>query len=244
MKGVSKREAFLLFLVSFIGIAAAMYMFLLKPMIADLNANKEKLNSLESQQTIIMATLPNIESLRNKLNTNLKDVVASMNEIEQPINEAEFERWVLPLTTKYNMKVLETSFSEPEVVTPVALTEFPAEYDYKIKELVDTYHNKIGKTEVLPTNDINLLLSNHIFVVSTTYARYLYFLDEVTNWDTSIFISYSEYDFINSKATFGFSIYSIEQLQELNKVDYTGEYSASGTGSGSSNDVAHPDLGK
>ena len=244
MKGVSKREAFLLFLVSFIGIAAAMYMFLLKPMIADLNANKEKLNSLESQQTIIMATLPNIESLRNKLNTNLKDVVASMNEIEQPINEAEFERWVLPLTTKYNMKVLETSFSEPEVVTPVALTEFPAEYDYKIKELVDTYHNKIGKTEVLPTSDINLLLSNHIFVVSTTYARYLYFLDEVTNWDTSIFISYSEYDFINSKATFGFSIYSIEQLQELNKVDYTGEYSASGTGSGSSNDVAHPDLGK
>ncbi len=244
MKGVSKREAFLLFFVSFIGIAAAMYMFLLKPMSTDLNANKQKLSDLESQQAVLKATLPNIESLRNKLNTSFEEVVTSMNEIEQPINEAEFERWVLPLTTKYNMKVLETSFSEPEVVTPVALTEFPAEYDYKIKELVDTYHNKIGKTEVLPTSDINLLLSRHLFVVSTTYARYLYFLDEVTNWDTSIFISYSSYDFLESVATFEFSVYSIEQLQELDKIDYTGEYSASGTGSGSSSDVAHPDLGK
>ena len=102
----------------------------------------------------------------------------------------------------------------------------------------------MAKDEDLPMNDINLLLSKQRFVVSTTYARYLYFLDEVTNWDTSIFISYSEYDFLENEATFEFSIYSIEQLQELYKMDYTGEYSASGTGTGSSSDIAHPDLGK
>lgn len=244
MRTISKRETFLLFIMGMIAIVGILYMLVIKPLMAEIAENRQILSDAESKQTMIMATLPNIDSLRNKLDKRFEEVSTALNEIEQPINEAEFERWVLPLTTKYNMRVLETDFVPPEVVAPLALTEFPDTYDYKLKELVDSYHNKSADESALMTNDEGLLLSRHRYVVRTTYARYLYMLDDVSEWDTSIYISNSYYDFLNSEAMFEFSVYTVEQLEELDLIDYTETFNSYGTGYGSSSDVAHPELGK
>ncbi|MDD2592641.1 MAG: type II secretion system protein GspM, partial [Erysipelotrichaceae bacterium] len=104
MRTISKRETFLLFIMGMIAIVGILYMLVIKPLMAEIAENRQILSDAESKQTMIMATLPNIDSLRNKLDKRFEEVSTALNEIEQPINEAEFERWVLPLTTKYNMR--------------------------------------------------------------------------------------------------------------------------------------------
>lgn len=241
---VSKREAFLLFFVGLLAICGAMYMLVIKPMSEELNANKNILSNLESQKTMVMATLPNISNQRSKLSSRFTEVSVAMNKFEQPVNEAEFERWVLPLTTKYNMKILETKFLPTEVVIPSAIDTLPTIYSYELKTLVEAYNNYKAASSDVPLTKTNLLLSKHYYKVSTTYARYVYMLDEAKKWETSVFITFSSYDFLSNEAEFEFSVYAVDQLVKLNKMDYTGDFKASGTGTGSKTDVAHEDLGK
>jgi len=240
---ISKREAFLLFFVGLIGIVGALYMFVISPLAKELSNNKFNYESLQNQKTMIESALPTKTKLQTKLDNQLADVATEMNKIQQPINEAEFEHWVLPLTTKYNMKVISTEFSEPEIVIPMALVTYPISYEYDIKTLVDAFNNVPPTIDETPYTESMLLLSHYKYVVDTTYARYLYFLNDVTSWDTSIYISASSYDFTSNEATFEFDVYAVEQLIENNDMDYTKDFDASGTGTGNTGEVAHPDLG-
>ncbi|MEA5027059.1 MAG: hypothetical protein VB012_05320 [Erysipelotrichaceae bacterium] len=241
---VSKRETFLLFFLGLIAVTGAMIMFVLKPLADELSANQAYLEGLNNQKQAIEITLPNIDSLKAKLEKRLNEVSAELNQIEQPLNEAEFEHWILPLTTKYNMKVLQTEFNEVEIVVPIALDSVPAVYTYDIKTLVNEFNGVDDEGIILPATESTLLLAQYRYVVSTTYARYVYFLDEISAWNKSIYVAESEYDFTTNEASFLFNVYSIEQLQEKDAIDYTVDYQASGTGTGSSSEVAHPDLGK
>jgi len=240
---ISKREAFLLFFVGLLGIVGALYMFVITPLNNELSSNRLYYESLESQKATIEISLPTKAKLQTKLDNLLEDVATEMNKIQQPINEAEFEHWVLPLTTKYNMKVLSTEFIEPEIVMPMALTTYPISYSYDIKTLVDAFNNVEPATDATPYTESMLLFAHYTYVVETTYARYIYFLNDVTAWDTSIYISASSYDFTSNEATFEFDVYSVEQLIKENVMDYTKDFDASGTGSGSTSEEAHPELG-
>ena len=240
---ISKREAFLLFFVGLIGIVGVLYMFVISPLAKELSNNKNYYESLQSQKTMIDISLPTKDKLQIKLDNLLTDVATEMNKIQQPINEAEFEHWVLPLTTKYNMKVKSTEFSEPEIVVPMALTTYPISYEYDIKTLVDAFNNVVPTTDETPYTESMLLLSHYKYVVDTTYARYLYFLNDVSAWDTSIYVTASSFDFTSGEATFEFDVYAIEQLIEEDSMDYTKDFDASGTGTGNTSEVAHPELG-
>lgn len=118
---VSKREAFLLFILALVGIVGMMLAFIILPLMNEVNANKLVLEDLNNQKLIIDTSIPNEANLKKQLETRLVEVSDLLHTFESPINEAQFERWVLPLTTKYNMKVLETNFTDVELTTPLAL---------------------------------------------------------------------------------------------------------------------------
>lgn len=242
---VSKREAFLLFILAFIGIVGMMLAFLVFPLMNDVNANKIVLEDLRNQKLIIDTAIPNETNMKKQLDEKLLEVSEMLHAFESPINEAQFERWVLPLTTKYNMRINSTSFVEVAPAVPVALETMPKGVYYSLKELVEKYHSVVADELTVPVTASLIELSQHTYDVTTTYARYVYFLDEVTNWDTSIFITDSSYNFEESKATYTFDLFAIEQLlpSEIEK-DYTSDLTASGTGKGDANEDPHPEGGK
>lgn len=242
---VTKREAFLLFFLAIVGIVGMMIAFVILPLMNARNLLDIELSDYQNKKLIIDTSLPNEANLKKKLETRLLEVSDILNELEAPINEAQFEQWVLPLTTKYNMKVLSTSFTEPEIVSPIAIDSIPNENYYAIRELVERYQGVVNSSEMYPETESFVLLSQHTYEVSTTYARFVYFLDEVTKWDTSIIITSSSYDYVEAIGIFTFDLYSIHQLlpDEVEK-DYTKDITASGTGKGNSNEDPHPEGGK
>jgi len=242
---VSKREAFLLFILAIIGIVGMMLAFVIFPLLSTNSTLTANLYDLQNQKLIIDTSLPNESNLKKQLDTRLIEVSDKLHELEAPINEAQFEQWVLPLTTNYNMRVLSTTFTEPEVVNPLAIDNLPSQEYYAIRELVDKYKAVVDSSEDYPQTAALVLLSQHTYEVSTTYARFVYFLDEVTKWNTSIIISTSTYDYKDAIGTFTFDLYSIHQLlpDEVEK-DYTKDITANGTGKGDSNEDPHPEGGK
>lgn len=242
---VTKREAFLLFFLALVGIVGMMVAFVILPLLNTANQLDIELADYQNKKNIIDTSLPNETNLKKKLETRLLEVSEQLHKLESPINEAQFEQWVLPLTTKYNMKVLSTMFTEPEVVSPIAIQSLPYENYYAIRDLVERYQGVVEATDIYPTTESMVLLSQHTYEVSTTYARFVYFLDEVTKWNTSIIITASSYDYKEAIGTFTFDLYSIHQLlpDEVER-DYTKDITASGTGKGNSNEDPHPEGGK
>jgi len=242
---VSKREAFLLFVLAIIGIVGMMLAFVIFPLLNSNSTLSASLYDLQNQKLVIDTTLPNESNLKKKLDSRLIEVSDKLHELEAPINEAQFEQWVLPLTTKYNMRVLNTIFTEPEVVNPLAIENLPSQEYYVIRELVEKYKAVVDSSDNYPETAAMVLLSQHTYEVSTTYARFVFFLDEVAKWNTSIIISSSSYDYVDAIGTFTFDLYSIHQLlpSEVER-DYTKDIIASGTGKGSSNEDPHPEGGK
>lgn len=242
---VTKREAFLLFILALVGVVGMMLAFVVFPLMNELEESKLQLNDLNNQKMIIDASIPNEASLKKQLETRLVEVSDLLNTFESPINEAQFERWVLPLTTKYNMKILETNFTDVELTTPIALEGRPTVVYYTIRELVEKFNSITKEEYIVPESASLVLLSRHSYDVNTTYARYVYFLDEVRDWDTSVFITESHYNFEESLATFTFELYAIEQLLPDEVIrDYTTDITAGGTGKGDANENPHPEGGK
>lgn len=242
---VTKREAFLLFFLAIVGVVGMMIAFVILPLLNTSNELQLELSDYQNKKLIVDTSLPNETNLKNKLDTRLLEVSEHLHALESPINEAQFEQWVLPITTKYNMKVLSTKFTEPEVISPFAIDSVANENYYAIRELVERYQGVVSSLEIYPITESFVLLSQHTYEVSTTYARFVYFLDEVTKWDTSIIITSSSYDYKESIGIFTFDLYSIHQLLP-NKVekDYTKDITASGTGKGDSKEDPHPEGGK
>lgn len=67
---ISKREAFLLFILAFVGIIGMMIAFVILPMMNELDANKAVLSELEARKLVIDTTLPNEANLKNNLMTS------------------------------------------------------------------------------------------------------------------------------------------------------------------------------
>jgi len=242
---VSKREALLLFVLAFIGIIGLMFAFVIFPLLNKIDENKFILSDLENKKITVDTKIPFLSKYENELNIRLEEVSESLHFIETPLNEAEFEQWILPLTTKYNMKIMETLFTEPTVVTPVALETIPVDQIYDIKTLVDEYNQVNLSGRELPETSTLLLVSSHEYTVQTTYARFVYLLDEVTSWDTTIYVESSYYDFEENLAYFKFDVYSLQQLLPDDVLrDYTKDIIASGSGTGKPGEDPHPEGGK
>lgn len=242
---ISKREAFLLFILAFVGIAGMMIAFIILPLMNQVDTNRATLSELEARKLVIDTTLPNEANLKKQLDDKLVEVSRVLQAFESPINEAQFEYWVLPLTTKYNMRVLSTDFVEVSATSPVAIDTVPKDVYYPIRDLVERYQQVVSEDVIVPETSSLLALSQHTYEVKTTYARYVYFLDEVSKWNTSIIITNSNYDFKEATGSFTFDLYTIEQLlpKDIEK-EYTSDIVAGGTGKGDANEDPHPEGGK
>lgn len=242
---VSKREALLLFILAFIGIVGLMTAFVILPMMKTISDNEFVLADLETKKLVVDTQIPNLANYEKNLSIRLEEVSDALHYVEAPLNEAEFEQWILPLTTKYNMKILETNFIEPSIVVPTALDTIPTEQYYEIRTLVEEY-NQINPEETnLPVTEAMLLVSSHEYILETTYARYVYLLDEVSKWDTTIYLNSSYYDFEEKTANLKFEVYTLHQLlpDDIEK-DYTKDITAGGTGTGKPGEDPHPEGGK
>lgn len=242
---ISKREAFLLFILAFVGIIGMMIAFVILPMLNELDANKAVLSELEARKLVIDTTLPNEANLKKQLDDKLIEVSDVLHAFESPINEAQFEYWVLPLTTKYNMRITNTDFVEMSANSPIAIDTVPSDVFYPIRDIVNKYHEVVAEEIEIPTTSSLLALSQHTYEVNTTYARYVYFLDAVRDWKTSILISNSSYNFEDATASFTFDLYALEQLlpKDIEK-EYTSDIIAGGSGKGDPNEDPHPEGGK
>ena len=119
MTNLSKRETFLLFLMALIVPVALIFQFLIVPLQAQILDKQSQLSIIELQKQQVEANLSVIPSLRVRKETRVSEVDSKLQEFSSPIHASEFERWMLPLFTKYNVRVDSASLSPTQIATPV-----------------------------------------------------------------------------------------------------------------------------
>lgn len=221
---LSKREKTLLFVMLLLAIVLGFVMLVILPLNATIQENEIKKSDLELQQSEIQMKLALEKTLEAKQVERFEQINESLQKIEDPILPAEFERWVLPLANKYRMPITRVVLSDDEAIAPDAKQLTINAPSYRLKTLIMEYKNEVEEEDLIPTTESVLLKQTHTYEVGTSYANYKGFLDDVTLWDTSIFIGNSSYDFTNSSATFVFDVYSIYKIEESSDKDYSGDY--------------------
>lgn len=210
---ISKRELFLLFILGLVGIVGLMIAFVIMPLQADNDARDLTLAELRNEKAAYDSLMPVLEANKLQLEKRVQEVGKLMNDtIMTPLNEAEFDQWVDPLLKKYSMKLVDANFEEPLVVTPAALELLYADPIYDIKTQVDSIHGKVEVFSSQPTTAAELLMSVHTYKIKSSYESYRSFLDEVSAWNTSVYVVLSTYDFVEGVAVVRFNVYMMEKL--------------------------------
>ncbi len=241
---VSKREQLYLFLLAIFGIVGLLYTFVLAPLMAENTTLKSQRDALDSQKFLIETQVPNMALYETQLENRVNEVGNMLEVFEAPLHSAQFEHRILELITKYDMRVLSTNFSDPEAVTPVAIETLPLDIQYSLGDLVKEYTETTEKDVVAPVSTGIILKTQQSYEVSTNYARFVYFLEAVKNWNTSIIISESSFNVEEGTASFTFDLYFVDQLLLDNINVNVEDITANGSGSGSSNENPHDSAGK
>lgn len=226
---ISKREAFFLFILVLVGMLVVSFNFIIFPIMNEITALKNDKDRLISEKLIIDATLPQLGGLRNQQELKLGELNTQLAEIEDPIDAAEFERWVLPLTTRYDMMVNSASLSAPVVTTPNGMIIIVDEPSYTLKTLIANYVEAENPIKQPPTSNTQLLKTTNTYNVETTYNRFVALLDEVTVWNNSFIVSSATYNFSTSIASVTIEAYMIDKIVYTSDKDYLGDYNSSGS---------------
>jgi hypothetical protein len=221
---LTKREKLLLFIMALFAVILAFLMLIILPLSRSIVENRAMEANLETQKLSIESKLVLEPTLITRKEEKLTSINESLSQIENPINAAQFERWVLPLTTKYNMRITSVNLSQANVSTPTTNQVLISEPSYRLKNLIQEFKQESDNGDFIPETQALLLKQTHTYIVTTTYQRYRFFLDEVTAWNTSVFIGNSSYNFGNSSATFSFDVYTIHKIDEEDTRDYSGDY--------------------
>lgn len=222
---ISRREAFLLFVMGLIAIVGLMIAFVILPLNNKINENKVKLSGLETQKTIVDATLPLEPILKLRREELLKDVSSELNKIETPINAAQFDRWMLPLTTIQGTIVSGVVFEQPKILSPSSTVSELYDPIYKIRELILEYNAEVQPASGIPVTTSQLLHSRSIYRIKTDYEQFSRIASEISSWDTTIYLNEATYDFIKEEAMLAIDVYMIHKLlPEENPKDYGGDF--------------------
>jgi len=154
---LTKREKFLLFFLAIIAIGISMVMFVILPLQNELNLLKIEKETLEGQKAVIDATIPLLPSLKSSQETKLIEANAELAYIESPIIAAEFERWMLPLTTKYDMQITEVTVKDAVVSEPNGQVVLVNEPIYGLKTLIQGFSGEIDEIDEAPVSTSTLL---------------------------------------------------------------------------------------
>jgi hypothetical protein len=222
---VTRREAFLLFVMGLFAIAGVMIAFVILPLNNKIDANKIILSGLESQKTIVDATLPLEPILKLRRQELLKDVSNELNKIETPMSAAQFDRWMLPLISVQRVIVIEATFEQTSIETPNAIVSEQFDPLYKIRNLILEFNAQAPPVSDIPVTISQLLHSRSIYRLETDFELFNRITREISSWNTSIFLNEATYDFAKKEAILTLDVYTIHKLlPEENPKDYSGDF--------------------
>ncbi len=222
---LSRREAFLLFVLGLMAIGGLMFAFVIIPLNNKIDANKVKLSGLESQKTIIDATLPLEPILKVRREELFQEVGAELNKIETPMNAAQFDRWMLPVTTLHETIVVGSSFTQPTIVSPDSTVTELFDPMYKIRSLILEYNNESAPVSGIPITTSQLLHSRFTYRLKTDYLQFRHITRDISSWDTTVYLNEATYDFETNDAMLVVDVYMIHKLiPEENPKDYSGDF--------------------
>lgn len=219
---LSKRESFLLFLLAWVAIIGLMVAFVVIPKINETTLKQAELDLLEEKKAQVDRIVPMLDAQRTDLETRKAEVGNLALNIEVPLNEAQFDQWVLPLLLDNKMTLVSAQFDEPVVVSPIALETFYVAPTYELQTFADEITGYVQDDYKPPMTTNMILRSEHGYKVKGTYESYRTILNTVSHWDTSVYMVYSNYDFETSEANFLFHVYMMEKIiDEENPRIYT-----------------------
>ncbi len=225
---LTKREKFLLFIMALVAMIMLIFVLVLLPLRTEMDLLTIEKESLESQKTVIDARLPSLAGLKSKQDLLVKDINNELSRIESPITGAEFERWVLPLTTKYDMQITDVSISQTVVAEPSGNVVLVNEPIYGLKTMIQGFTGDIDQIDTAPVSASNLLKMTVKYDVVTNYTRFKSILNQITLWGTTFFITDADYNFENGVASFTFDAYTIHKISYVGDRGYNGDYHAIG----------------
>jgi hypothetical protein len=225
MTSLSKREVFLLFLMAVIVSSSLFVAFLINPINAEIASNRDKLASLEFQKTQTEINLSIIPSLRTRKDVRILETENALGAIANPIHASEFERWILPVMSKYGAKVVNANLTETKVATPELLYTQVTPVVYRLLELIQDY-NQISAAvlQPLPTSTTQLLFAEYSYMFSVGYENFMEIVDTVKEWETSYFVSDAVYNFADKEGKITIRVYGVHKLTEQELLDiYKGD---------------------
>jgi hypothetical protein len=222
---LSRREAFLLFVMGLIAIGGLMYAFIVSPLNNKIDANKIKLSGLESQKTVIDATLPLEPILKVKREELYLEVSAELNKIETPMTAAQFDRWMLPLTTLHETIVIGATFTQAQVESPESTVSELYDPMYKIRTLILDYNAEALPVSGIPVTTSQLLHSRFTYRIQTDYLQFRHITRDISSWNTTVYLNEATFDFESGEAMLVVDVYMIHKLiPDENPKDYTGDF--------------------
>lgn len=240
---LTKREKLLLFIMALLAVVLVMMMLVILPLNQQIDSLKIDQASLESQKTIIDSTLPLLPILKTRQEGKVRTVNEELAKIESPIDGAEFERWMLPLTTFYNMRVTEMSVSEKVVSEPSGNIVLVNEPVYGLKTLLQGFTGDIEEVDSAPVSNASLLKMTVNYGLITNYTRFKTLLSEISLWDTTFFVTDSDYNFATGAARITIDAYMVHKISYEGDPDYFGDYHSSGNYTGGSDSVGSNNPG-
>ena len=222
---LSKREAFLLFLVGAILILALMIVFLILPQQEEIAANQTRLDQLELQKLDVDTKLTLGPTYRARKDDRYQQVNDAFDEIANPLHAAEFERWMIPLIQRYSVNVSSVSLSGTSIAQQDLLVSQVSQPMYRILELIDEYNQITRDVYSPPSASTYLLKASYTYDFVTPLNRYMAILDDIKNWNTTFIVSSSSYSISDSVASITIDVYSVHKLEEQDLLDiYKGDY--------------------
>jgi hypothetical protein len=213
MTGLSRRERFLIFMTALLMPPILIYVLLITPMQLQIIDNRALLENLEFTKIQINANLTTIPTYRLRKEDRMVEVDLLFENFASPIHEAEFERWILPLFTKYKVDVSNVSLSDTRVATlmiPVVVANKPI---YNLLLLINDFNKIQAVNDInVPLSSTQLLFAEYTYDFTTSYENYMKILDEIKAWDTSFVVSNTSYTFEDKEASLTIHAYSVHKL--------------------------------
>jgi hypothetical protein len=239
---LSKREQLLLFIMALLAVSIFFIAVFLLPMNGRISTLKNEKATLVSEKSIIDSTIPLAPGLRTQQDAKVVEVNAELAKIESPILAAEFERWILPLTSKYDMRVLGATFSEPALSTPSGNIVLVNQPIYGLRTMIEDYTGETTPLDSTPTSQSTLLKSTFTYSFQTNYSRFQSMLDDIAAWNTTFFVTDAIYNFSTGIVKLTVDAYTVHKITYVGDKVYLGDYNATGdNSSGGSPDVVNPD---
>lgn len=85
---------------------------------------------------------------------------------------------------------------------------------YLILQLIEDYNDVSVQPITYPSSSTDLLYSKFTYAIDMTFNQYLSMLDDIRQWDTTVFVSDTNYDFAGNRAVITFDVFFVDRLVE------------------------------